>query len=286
MERVDRQAKLSDRLGINMQATQKLALAANLAGTDMEVLQKAMLHMGKTIGSGGMPLDKRLFQVATAVSKIRDPAKRNASIEKIFGRQGREAINLLIQGGPAILKSAEAIDRFGLGISRIDAVAVERANDALTVLSTVTSGMWDRLSVEVAPAIEAFATFTLEVLALGKALNETLPGLVGGRAFGGKTFLDMIFAAGPQSGIIAWILARNAKNGGGGPGGFSGGADSLFKGARPHAGAHAAGSVEAARLIQQTGSRFQTQDQIVRRLLQDIALNTKGGVILGQAAIP
>lgn len=151
--RVDRTAKLADRLGLTNEAMQKLRLAADLSGVDVNILAKAMLHMGRTIGSGGKPLDKRLFEVADAIAKIEDPAKRAERAIKVFGKGGEELLTALMSGGKGIRESAAAIDRFGLAISRADASKIEQANDAITVLTTVLKGFVDKLSVSLAPQI-------------------------------------------------------------------------------------------------------------------------------------
>jgi hypothetical protein len=156
MEQVDRHAKLADRLGITVGEVQKLALAADLAGTDVELLARSMLKMGKNIGSGGLPLDKRLFQVADAIAEIKDPAERSARAETIFGKGGIELINVLIQGGQGIRNSANAIDRYGLAISRVDAAKIEAANDAITEMKTVFGGLRNEFAVGIAPSVTSF----------------------------------------------------------------------------------------------------------------------------------
>lgn len=181
-ETIDRQAKLADRLGITVGQTQKLALAADLAGTDVETLARAMLHMGRTMGSGGMSMDKRFFQVADSIAKIKDPAERAEKAFKAFGKGGMELINLLAQGGQGIVKSAAAIDRFGLALSRVDAAKVEEANDAWTVMKTVLTGVMNKAAVALAP----FITSGLDrMLTLMEGANRALSQFgVGWQSFG------------------------------------------------------------------------------------------------------
>lgn len=190
---VDRQAKLADRLGITVGEVQELSLAADLAGTDVEVLAKSMLKMGKNIGSDGIPLHKRLFQVADAIAKITDPAKRAAQAEKIFGKGGLELINVLIQGGKGIRDSAEAIDRFGLAVSRVDAAKIEAANDAWTETKTVLAGLRNQIAVELAPTVTNFLQDWLAGLELIRNRTEDVgKAMPGGGA--GNTFSDYIGA--------------------------------------------------------------------------------------------
>ena len=91
MERIDRNAKLADRLGITNEAMQKLGLAAQLSGVDVETLHAAMIHMARTVGSGGQALDKRFFAIADSITKIKDPAQRAAKAFQI-ARQGCQVI--------------------------------------------------------------------------------------------------------------------------------------------------------------------------------------------------
>lgn len=179
-ETIDRQAKLADRLGITVGQTQKLALAADLAGTDVETLAKAMLHMGRTMGSGGMSMDKRFFQVADSIAKIKDPAERAEKAFKAFGKGGMELINLLAQGGKGIMQSAAAIDRFGLALSRVDAEKVEEANDAWTVMKTVLTGVVNKVAVAFAPIITSALN---RILTLMEGVTRSL-----GRAEGWQAF--------------------------------------------------------------------------------------------------
>lgn len=186
MEEVDRSAKLSDRLGVTHEMMERLSVAASASGTDVEVLTKAMLHMGRTIGSGDMPLDKRLFQVADAIAAIEDPARRSAAAVRIFGRQGDELHALITNGSRGIKRSTDAIDRFGLSISRIDARKVEEANDAITELGVVLGGFGRKLAVEISPMIESFVKDQLDVLLVmkkefvglrGELARAILPGM-------------------------------------------------------------------------------------------------------------
>lgn len=172
MRNVDRQAKLSDRLGITNEMMQRLSVAAEASGSNVDDLAKAMLHMGRTIGSGGMPLDKRFFQVADAIAAIESPTIRSANAVRIFGKQGDELLTLITQGSRGIKRSTDAIDRFGLAISRVDAAKIEEANDAITELGTVLKGFRDKMAIEIAPTISSFINDWLSGMELWKKEYE------------------------------------------------------------------------------------------------------------------
>lgn len=192
MESIDRGAKLADRLGLSNEAMQRLTVIAKAGNVDVEVLSKAMLTMGRNIGTGGKTLDERFFDVADAIAAIKDPAERSAKAQKIFGKAGDELINVLSEGSGRLRDSARLLDRFGLSMTRLDAAKVERANDALTRLDIVSRGLTDKFTVALSPVIEEFADRTLTVLEnLGNALDR----------FGAKW--DMV--AGAMGGVIGQL---------------------------------------------------------------------------------
>ena len=117
----------SKKLGITVEETQRLAFAASKAGIDLETMSNGLLLMGKNIGSGGKGLDKRFLDVADAFAKISDAGERAKFAREVFGRGGFEFINLLSKGSAGIRSSADAIDRFSIGISSIEAKNAKEA---------------------------------------------------------------------------------------------------------------------------------------------------------------
>lgn len=155
MVSIDRQAKLADRLGLTNEAMQRMAVIAKTGNVDVEVLAKAMLTMGRNIGTGGKSLDERFFDVADAIAAIKDPAERSRKAMAIFGKEGNELINMLAGGSARMRASTEVIDRFGLSMSRMDAAKVERTNDAWTRMGIILGGLTDKFSAGIAPGIES-----------------------------------------------------------------------------------------------------------------------------------
>lgn len=193
LEQVDRQAALADRLGITVGEVQKLSLAAKLGETDVETLANAMLKMGKNIGSGGGSLFNRLLQVADSMAKIKDTGERAKKAQDIFGKGGFEILNLLIQGGRGIRSSADAIDNFGLAISRVDAAKVEALNDTWDTLKTVLGGLRNQIVTDIAPAVTNFMQDWLRGLELlVKGYNDI--GAKQAEIADSNTFLDYVGA--------------------------------------------------------------------------------------------
>src|SRR3990167_4493998 len=205
MDQVDRQAKLADRLGITVAEVQKLSLAAHLAGTDVELLAKSMLRMGKNIGSGGMTLDQRLFAVADSISKIKDAGIRAKQAHEIFGKGGLEIINVLIQGGRGIRNSADAIDKFGLAMSRVDAAKIEASIDAWTEMKTVIGGLRNELLVSFAPKVTSFIDLWLRGLEQLRNRQDALNASIRQAGKETNTWGDYALALIAQDNPIAFI---------------------------------------------------------------------------------
>src|SRR5690349_6365097 len=69
---VGKLAGTAKKLGLTVEETQRLGMAANKSGVDLDTLANGLLLMGKNIGSGGKSLDKRFGDVADAFTKITD----------------------------------------------------------------------------------------------------------------------------------------------------------------------------------------------------------------------
>lgn len=170
---VDRQAKLADRLGIEMESMQRLSAVSRITGTDVELLAKAMLTMGKTVGAGGKPLDRRFIEVATAISAIKNPIERANRAAVVFGKQGATVLDAFAGNGASIKQAAATIDRFGLALSRTDASKIEAANDAMANLGVAISMVVNKLALEMAPTVERVANSAIDGMEnFGRALDR------------------------------------------------------------------------------------------------------------------
>lgn len=158
---LDKQAKTARRLGLGFGEVQKLGIAARASGSDLDSLSKAMLKMGREIGTGKGSLADRFLQVANQIAKIEDPAERSARAIKVFGKGGDDLLTLLMTGSSGIMRSAAAIDRFGLALDDMDAKKIEAANDAIGVLTEVWTAFLNKAAVQAAPVFEETANAIL-----------------------------------------------------------------------------------------------------------------------------
>lgn len=294
MQQIGRQSDLAVQLGITVQQVRNLSLAASLSGTNIEVLAKGMQTMNRTVGSGGMPLDKRLFQIADALSQISDVGERNRRATEIFGKGGTELLVALQKGSDGFRKSAGYVEKFNLGISNIDASKVTAANDEWEVMSAVLSAVTDKVAVELSPTVQKFAADT--IYGLGRMSNAIQGhtedwGLLGAsisaaydtwKLFNPLRALDQVAKATQNTPELAKIPAKFQKE-----------LDALKRGVAPFGSPSAAmesvrrmapsgsairGSMEAARLIQKAGgdpiSMLPPLLQEAVRLLKKIDGNT------------
>lgn len=159
---LDKQAKTAKKLGLGFGEVQKLGIAARASGIDLDTLAKAMLKMGREIGTGRGSLSDRFLQVADDIAAIEDPAERSAKAIKIFGKGGDDLLTLLATGSSGIRRSAVAIERFGFALDDIDAKKIQAANDAIGVLTEVWTAFLNKAAVQAAPAFEETAKAILD----------------------------------------------------------------------------------------------------------------------------
>jgi len=175
---VDAMAKLSDRTGFATEELAALSLAARIAGSDEALLNKSLeiftRRLGEVkLGTGeakraldalGLSLDDLLAaspfeafrRVSDAISNMETQAEKAAAANFLFGRSGAQLVNLFDGGAAAIDRAADEAERFGTAISRADAAKVEEANDAMTRLGELFTGIIRQITIEMAPALEEF----------------------------------------------------------------------------------------------------------------------------------
>lgn len=185
MESIDATAKLADRLGLTTEALGGLQHAANLSGVDTSGLQSGLEKMqlklaaAKDGSSGaqaafgklglsmdelsGLGTEDSLKLIADRIMAIEDPAERARAAFQVFGKQGMTMIPML-QGGSAGLEamSAEA-DKLGLTFNRVDAAKVEMANDSISKMKGVFTGLGNEMAIQTAPLITALADKFVEL---------------------------------------------------------------------------------------------------------------------------
>jgi len=200
MESIDVVAKLSDRLGISTEALTGLQHGASLAGIGAEELTGGLEKMLKSLGeaaSAGGPAadalermglsakdlanespDAAFKQIADGIANIQNPVERATAAVEIFGKSGQSLLPLLMSGAEGIAQAQQEADKLGLSFSRVDAHQVEEANDAITRLKSIFTGIGNQLAIQLAPIIEAVASKLVEWASAGDGIKGLLGGAI------------------------------------------------------------------------------------------------------------
>lgn len=184
---VDRIGKLSTQLGVTATEVQKLELVAELSGTSIDNVAKALQRTARVAGEARQgsaaaadafaalgisvaDLERltpaALFErVVGALGRVADLSLRGAIANRLFGRQWQE-LNPLIEGFAGnMARAAVVFDdlKFGLGDG---ARGVEELNDHLTVAQTMMVAFRDLVFAKLAPSLSAL------VVQLGRMAEE------------------------------------------------------------------------------------------------------------------
>jgi hypothetical protein len=189
----DALGKNADRLGVSTEALAGLQHGAELAGVSQEALTKSLGRFNRSLGEAmqgtgpaaealealglsaddlaSMGADAAVGQVADKLNELGTTAEKSRVAFDLFGRSGIDMFTLFQGGSEGIAAASEEAERLGLAISRTDAAGIERANDAMTRLRRVFSGIGMQLAVRLAPILENAATMMQKVATEGGGIG-------------------------------------------------------------------------------------------------------------------
>lgn len=176
----DNLAKTADRLGLTTEALGGLRHAGELTGVSTQTLDMAIQRMTRRIseaaqGTGvardaldelGLSAqdlarkspDEALRAVADAMGNVQNQSDQVRLAFKLFDSEGVKILNTLKLGSKGLNEAAQEAQDFGLAISRVDAKAIEDANDSFTRAQAAVKGVATIFAVELAPHLEKAAT--------------------------------------------------------------------------------------------------------------------------------
>ena len=177
MNVIDSQTKLARAIGGTVNGLRAFKLAAEDMGIDgVEAsLNRFNRRMGAAeFGAGAaavsvkalgldlkamadMDIQERMAYVADAIQASGMSAQQAARHLQNMGFEQQGVAELFMQGGDAIRASTDALEKYGLAVSQVDAERIEQANDAFTRLGRVFDGIKTQLAVALAPALERAA---------------------------------------------------------------------------------------------------------------------------------
>jgi TP901 family phage tail tape measure protein len=208
-------AKTADKLGVGIEALQRLEHHAELSGVASGSLHDSLrfllnaageaskgmgaaretfadLGISVTDGSGRMKdAETLMYEVADAMSRIEDPVTRVSMAQDLFGRSGVDLINALKGGADVMRASGKEAERLGI-ITEEQARQAEVFNDSVSRLTRVLSNIGFILANQLMPPLTEFVGWLQEVAIEARpeileafqsglaAVQEVLPALVSG----------------------------------------------------------------------------------------------------------
>lgn len=204
----DELAKTADKLGVTTNALAGLRHAAELTGVSTGTMDMALQRFTRRAaeaaqGTGEakgalqelgidadqlvrLPLDEQMNVVAGAMSGVKNQSDKVRLAMKLFDSEGVALVNTLGGGAEALQKMTEEAEHLGVTLSRTDTAQMEAANDAITRLKAVFTGLTNQLSVAFAPIItfvaDGFRQAAMDSADFGN-IGQKVAGAVA-RAFG------------------------------------------------------------------------------------------------------
>lgn len=215
-DRIDKTSKLAERLDLTYGSLQKLSFIAGRSDVEVSALAKAMEHMGRTMGSGGMSMESRFAEQAKRIAAIKDPAMRAAEAFRVFGKTGGELIPLMKNFADDAARFDRFGGKFGFGIEDKDAKNVERMNDAWSDLVFIGSQLADKFVSKFGGPVATFLETGIVMLEdWATALSEMGytwedVGTVAVSAMGGMALAMQVLNSGLK--IYVGLLEQSAAN--------------------------------------------------------------------------
>jgi hypothetical protein len=190
---LDESAKRALKINVDVSEVRALELAADLSGLAVDKLTTSYAILNKQIDAAnqGGAKQQQLFKslgldsnalsglgsgqqfeiIANALDQIQDRTRRAAVAIQLFGRSGLDLLPFLSNGGKGLVAAMEDAQRLGGFISNEEAASVEAANDAFTRLLFTVNSFFQRVAVNLSPAMERLFTVITNGIAPGTFLN-------------------------------------------------------------------------------------------------------------------
>ena len=198
--------KLSQRLGVTAERYQELTYAAHLSDISQEELNQTMGILVRTMGHAregskeamkgfalaggsvaglvakGASADEVLIGLADRFQNIKDPAKKAALAQELFGRSGARMIPFLNKGSKDMKELFERAQEYGLVLDKETIDASNEFNDGLKDLGQQAVGLKNIIGSGLVKTLAPLITAMNKWLAVNKKfvaqnLNEIIAGL-------------------------------------------------------------------------------------------------------------
>ena len=163
--------KLAQKIGEAREGSEKTSLAFTALGLDVNKLAE------ESAGNA-------LKDIADAISKIPAPADRAAIAVELFGKRGRELVNMLDEGRDGIDKFVAEGERVGAVLGDQQAKQLSEGEKALKELQAAWAGLWNELAEFVLPILKEVAHAMTEIIAFGNKMAGVVRDAISTVTFG------------------------------------------------------------------------------------------------------
>lgn len=211
---IDSTAKTADKLGIQIDALQRLRFAAEQTGVEANVLDTAIQRMTRRVaeaaqGSGeaagalkelgldaqalaAMSPDEQFRAIAGAMGNVSSQGDRVRLAMRLFDTEGVALVNTLALGEDGLARMGAQADELGITLDRVSAQKVENANDAINRAQKAIGGVAQRVTVALAPIIEQVANYVTAFLGRFNTSSDRVLGVVRAIAVGAGHVADAL----------------------------------------------------------------------------------------------
>ena len=107
--------------------------------------------------------DRQLVELSKAFAGVQNNSVKASLASEIFGRNGLKMLKVMDQlNDEGLQPTIKSLEDMGASLSRVDAKAVEDANDAVEKAQVAATAMAQAMTVALAPAVEAVANKFVE----------------------------------------------------------------------------------------------------------------------------
>jgi len=176
-EAQDKITKMGRELGVSTEFLSSMQFSAKLAGTSLDVVDKGLSKMARTAqdaqnGSAtasraftdlGLAVknqdgtfkesDELLLEISDKFKDMPNGVLKTAKAQEIFGKSGKQMINLLNQGSDALKNQADEAENLGLTFSQEAGENAEAFNDQLLRIEETFSGLSQEVGQEIIPIL-------------------------------------------------------------------------------------------------------------------------------------
>lgn len=182
----DELSKMSRKIGVSVQALSAYRHAAQLAGTDFDVLAKGIARLSRNASdaANGLATPQRAFDflgisavnangtlrdteellldIADKFSKMADGTKKAALAQELFGRSGVELIPFLNEGREGLEAVRKEAEKLGIVFTVEMAQQAEQFNDNMTRLKKTLDGVFITVGNSLVPGLVAMSDVFVE----------------------------------------------------------------------------------------------------------------------------